>query len=281
MNSFWQTYKIPLIALIVLAVCTASVVVVVPEEEQAVIIRTGEPVRVVNRFKPNVNYGETGAGIVWRIPIFERVQRIDKRVLDLDMQPQRVLSTDQRPLEVDAYARYRVIDPVKLVRTVGTVEAVEVQLSQILSSVVRGELGRHSFASLLTAERGTTMQNIRNLLDDEARQYGAQVIDVRIKRADLPSGTPLDSAFARMQSARQQEATTILAQGQKDAQIIRATADAQASRIYAQSFGKDADFYDFYRAMQSYDTTFGSKASESTIILSPDNEYLRQFRGRP
>jgi membrane protease subunit HflC len=124
------------------------------------------------------------------------------------------------------------------------------------------------------------MQNIRKLLDTQAREYGAQVIDVRIKRADLPDGTPLQSAFDRMKTARQQEAATIRAQGQRNAQIIRADADAQASKIYADAYGKDPQFYDFYRAMQSYDTTFDQGSGSSQIILSPDNEYLRQFRGR-
>ena len=279
MERVWHDFKWPIIALAVVIIAALSSIVEVPEAEQAVIIRTGEPVRVVNRFRPNTAYGETGAGLVFRIPFLERVQRIDKRVRDLDMQPQQVLSTDQLRLNVDAYARYRIIDPVKMVRTVGTVENVEAQLSPILSSVVRQELGRRSFASLLTAERGNTMHNIRTLLDKEAREYGAQVIDVRIKRADLPDGTPLESAFTRMQTAREQEAATIKAKGLKDAQIVRAEADAQAAKIYAQSYGKDPKFYDFYRAMQSYDTTFGSKDSQSTIIMSPDNEYLKQFRG--
>ena len=280
MSELWQNYKIPIIAVVALLIAAASTIIVVPETQQAVIIRAGEPMSVVNRFKPKVPYGQTGAGIWYRIPLVDRVQYVDKRVLDLDMQPQQVLSTDQLRLEVDAYARYRIIDPVKLVRTVGTVENVELQLSPIFSSVLRQELGRRSFASLLTPERGRTMHNIRDTLDKEAREYGAQVIDVRIKRADLPQGTPLQSAFARMQSARQQEAATIRAGGLKDAQIIRATADAEAARIYAQSFGKDPDFYDFYRAMQSYEATFGSTESQSTIILSPDNDYLRQFRGK-
>jgi len=222
---------------------------------------------------------ETGAGIWWRIPFFDRVEYVDKRVLSLDMQPQQVLSTDQLRLNVDAYARYRIIDPVKLVQTAGTVENVESQLAPILSSVVRQELGRRSFGSLLTAERGTTMQNIRKLLDTQSREYGAQVIDVRIKRADLPEGTPLDAAFRRMETNRKQVAETIRAQGFKDAQIVRAGADAEAARIYAEAYGKDPEFYDFYRAMQSYRQTFMSGDSESSIILSPDNEYLRQFRG--
>jgi len=279
MADFWQNHKLSLIALAALVVIAFMTVIVVPETQQAVIIRNGDPVAVVNKFKPNQLYGQTGAGIWWRIPIIDRVEYIDKRVLPLDMQPQQVLSTDQLRLNVDAYARYRIIDPVKMVQTAGTVENVETQLGPILSSVVRQELGRRSFASLLTAERGTTMQNIRKLLDTQAREYGAQVIDVRIKQADLPDGTPLQSAFDRMKTARQQEAATIRAQGRRNAQIIRAEADAQAAKIYADAYGKDPKFYDFYRAMQSYDVTFGSGTGSSQVIISPDNDYLRQFRG--
>ncbi|MGN6500342.1 MAG: protease modulator HflC [Tsuneonella sp.] len=280
METFWQDHKLSIIAVAAALVAVLSTLIVVPETQQAVIIRNGDPVSVVNKFKPNQPYGSTGAGVWWRIPFVDRVEYIDKRVLDIDMEPQQVLSTDQLRLNVDAYARYRIIDPVKMVQTARTVENVESQLAPILSSVVRQELGRRSFGSLLTAERGTTMQNIRKLLDTQAREYGAQVIDVRIKRADLPDGTPLESAFARMKTARQQEAATIRAQGQKNAQIIRADADAQASKIYADAYNQDPQFYDFYRAMQSYDTTFGEGTGSSQIILSPDNEYLKQFRGQ-
>jgi membrane protease subunit HflC len=132
---------------------------------------------------------------------------------------------------------------------------------------------------MLTAERGQAMTNIRNTLDRQARQYGAQVIDVRIKRADLPEGTPLDAAYRRMETDRKQEAETIRAGGQRDAQIVRAEAEAEAARIYSDAYGKDPDFYDFYRAMESYRRTFEAGTGESSIILSPDNEYLRQFRG--
>jgi membrane protease subunit HflC len=279
MEALWANYKTAIIGVGVAIVALLSSLIVVPETQQAVIIRTGEPIAVVNRFKPNQPYGTTGAGIWYRIPLLDRVEYIDKRVLNVDMETQQVLSTDQLRLNVDAYARYRIIDPVRMVRSAGTVATVDSQMAAILSSVVRQELGRRSFASLLTAERGTTMHNIRNLLDTQARNYGAQVIDVRIKRADLPDGTPLESAFQRMKTARDQEAATIRAQGQKNAQIIRATAEAEAARIYAQAYGKDADFYDFYRAMQSYDTTFADGGAGSSIILSPDNAYLRQFRG--
>lgn len=281
LTDLWQDNKPALIAAAVLAVTALSCITIVPETEQAVVVRLGDPARVINRYRPNADFGSTGAGLVFRIPFVERLVRIDKRVLSVDMERQQVLSTDQQRIEVDAYARYRIIDPVRMVRSAGTTERVSEQLQPILSSVLRQELGKRTFQSLLTAERGQAMKNIRNGLDEQAREYGAQVIDVRIKRADLPDGTPLESAFARMAAAREQEATTIVAQGQKNAQIIRATAEANAARIYADAFNKDPAFYDFYRAMQSYDTTFSNakNAGQSTILLSPDSNYLRQFKG--
>ncbi|WP_333839443.1 protease modulator HflC [Novosphingobium sp.] len=267
-------------AIAILLVVIASCLIVVPETQQVVIVRLGDPNRVINRFRPNADFGQTGAGLVWRIPFLEQAVRIDKRVLDVDMERQQVTSLDQRRLEVDAYARFRVIDPIKMYRTAGTVDKVAEQLQPILNSVLRQELGKRTFASLLTPERGQAMARIREGLDREAREYGAQVIDVRIKRADLPDGTPLESAFTRMATARAQEAATIRAQGQKAAQIMRAEAEAEAARTYAASFGKDPEFYDFYRAMQSYDATFSQKDSNTAIVLSPDNRYLKQFRGQ-
>lgn len=279
MNAILREYRYAIGAIAVFAIALMSSIVIVPETMQAVIVRTGEPVRVINRFRPNADFGSTGAGIVLRIPVLERVVWIDKRVLDVDMQAQQVTSADQRRLEVDAYARFRIIDPVTMVETAGSVERVAEQLQPILNSVLRQELGKRSFQSLLTADRGAAMDQIKQGLDRQAREYGAQVIDVRIKRADLPTGAPLESAFTRMQTARNQEAATIRAQGEKAAQIIRAEAEAGASKTYADAFNKDADFYDFYRAMQSYDATFAAKDGSTSIILSPDNAYLRQFRG--
>ncbi|HET9628044.1 MAG TPA: protease modulator HflC [Novosphingobium sp.] len=281
-SSLWQEYRAAALALVAGIVVLLSFFTIVPETEQAVVVRFGEPVRVINRFRPGADFGSTGAGLIFRIPVAERLVRIDKRVLSVDMDRQQVLSTDQQRIEVDAYARFRIIDPVRMVRSAGTTERVEEQLQPILSSVLRQELGKRTFQSLLTAERGQAMKNIREGLDREAREYGAQVIDVRIKRADLPDGTPLESAFARMSAARQQEATTIIAEGQKNAQIIRAEAEATAAKIYAEAFNKDPVFYDFYRAMQSYDTTFSNpkNAGQSTILLSPESDYLRQFKGK-
>jgi len=275
----WERYKTAIIAAAVLVVIAMSTIVIVPETQQGVVIRTGEPNRVINQFDPDENYGSTGAGVSWRIPILERVQMVDRRVLDLDMEGETVLSNDQQRLEVNAYARYRIFDPVLFVQTASSEEQLVNQLEPILTSVLRQELGRRTFASLLTPERGTAMSNIRAALDRQARQYGAQVLDVRIKRADLPQGTPLQAAFNRMESDRQEEAETIRAGGRRDAQIIRAEAEAEAAQIYAEAYNQDPDFYDFYRAMQSYRTTFETGEGESAIIMSPDNEYLRQFRG--
>ena len=276
----WNNHRNTLIVLAIAVIAAISTLIVVPETEQAVVVRLGDPHRTINRFRPNADYGMSGAGLSWRIPIIEKVVMIDRRVLDVDMERQQVTSADQRRLEVDAYARYRIIDPVKMYETAGTTDKVSEQLQPILNSVLRQELGKRTFGAMLTAERGEAMAQIRKNLDKEAREYGAQIIDVRIKRADFPDGTPLDSAFTRMSTARNQEAATIRAQGEKNAQIIRAEAQAQASKVYADAFNKDPSFYDFYRAMQSYDATFRSKAGSTSIVLSPDNDYLRQFKGK-
>jgi membrane protease subunit HflC len=257
---------------------------IVPETKQAVVVRFGKPVRILNRYAAGSPIGSPGAGISWRLPFAEQVVWIDKRVQDVDMQRQQVLSTDQRRLEVDAFARYRIVDPLlKYIRARSEAQLKE-QLRPILGSEVRNELGRISFAALLTPERQGIMQEVRTSLNRIASQYGVEIIDVRIKRTDLPDGTPLQSAYDRMRTARQQEARSIRAQGAKQAQIIRAQADADAAKTYAASFGKDADFYDFYRAMQSYQTTFvgdgQEKPAPTTVVLSPQNDYLREFTGR-
>ncbi|MEO5707726.1 MAG: protease modulator HflC [Alteraurantiacibacter sp.] len=275
----WQTYRTTIIAAIAALVVLASTVVNVGETQQAVVIRTGEPVRVFNQFRPDEPFGSTGAGINFRIPLLESVRFVDRRVLALDLERREVLANDQQRLQVDAYARYRIIDPVKMVRTSGSEAQLETSLQQIMNSTLRQELGRRTFASLLTPERGAVMTQITENFDQQARRYGVQVLDVRIKRADLPQGT-LQAAFTRMESNRLATAATIRAAGERDARIISATAQARAAQIYAEAFNKDPQFYDFYRAMQSYRTTFApGGATQSSIILSPDNDYLRQFRG--
>ena len=275
---------IGIIALLLL-ILVGSTVSIVPETKQAVIVRFGEPDRIVNRYRPNVAFGQTGAGITARIPFIEEIHWIDKRILSVEMDQQQVLSTDQLRLQVDAFARYRIVDPLRMFISAGSEARVSDQLRPILGSALRNELGKRPFAALLSPERGQMMDNIQSALNRVASQYGAEIVDVRIKRADLPSGTPLESAYQRMQTARQQEARTICAQGLKQAQIIRAEADAEAASTYAEAFNKDPDFYDFYRAMQSYEASFvdngsGEAMGRSSIILSPQNDYLREFRGR-
>lgn len=257
---------------------------IVPETQQVVVVRFGKPVRILNRFKPGRPIGTQGAGISYRVPFADQLVWIDKRVLNVDMAPKQVLSTDQRRLQVDAFARYRIVDPLLMYVSFATVENLQGQLRTILGSEVRNELAKQPFAALLSPERQGVMDDVRNALNVEAARFGVQIIDVRIKRTDLPDGAPLDAAFARMRTAREQEARSIQAQGAKQAQIIRAQADADAARTYAQSFGKDPEFYDFYRAMQSYQSTFvgdpKNPVASTTIVLSPENDYLKEFSGR-
>jgi modulator of FtsH protease HflC len=267
-------------AIVILLILT-STFAVVPETRQGLVLRLGKADRIVNGYKSTETFGATGAGLIAKIPFFEDIVWIDKRILDVDMDPQQVLSTDQLRLNVDAYARFRIVDPLRMYTTARTSENVAEQLRPLLGSSLRAELGKRNFADLLSPERGQVMDNIQTRLERVARQYGAEIVDVRIKRADLPEGTPLDSVYERMRSARNQEALTIQADGQRQAQIIRAEADAQAAKIYAAAFGKDAQFYDFYRAMQSYRLTFAADAKGSTnMVLSPQNDYLREFRGQ-
>jgi membrane protease subunit HflC len=272
------------IAILIVLFVVLSSFPIVPETKQAVVVRFGKPVRILNRYEAGRPIGGAGAGISWRLPFAEQLVWIDKRVQDVDMQRQQVLSTDQRRLEVDAFARYRIVDPLLMYIRARNEEQLRNQLRPILGSEVRNELGRIEFASLLTPERQGIMDSVRTSLNRIARQYGAEIIDVRIKKTDLPDGTPLQSAFDRMRTARLQEARSIRAQGAKQAQITRADADAEAARTYAASFGKDPQFYDFYRAMQSYQTTFvgdgQDKPAPTTIVLSPQNDYLKEFSGR-
>jgi membrane protease subunit HflC len=285
MSEFMRRHPVLLGGLaIVLLLILFSSFAIVPETKQAIVVRFGKPVRIVNRYIPGHQFGGRGAGIVARVPFAEQLVWIDKRVRDVDMERQQVLSTDQRRLEVDAFARYRIVDPLRMYIAARSEERLEEALKPILGSQLRNELGKRPFSSLLSPEREGVMENIQAGLNRVARQYGVEVIDVRIKKADLPEGTPLQSAFQRMITARQQEARSIRAEGAKRAAIIRAEADAEAARTYAASFGKDPQFYDFYRAMQSYNTTFvgdgDEKVAPTTVILSPQNDYLREFTGQ-
>lgn len=258
---------------------------IVPETRQAVVVRFGKPERILNQYEPGQPIGSVGAGISWRIPFVDQIVWVDKRILDVEMQQQNVLSTDKRWLQVDAYARYRIVNPLLMYVRATTEDNLQSQLKTILGSDVRNELGKQPFEALLSPERQGVMDDIRLELNADAAKYGVNIVDVRIKRTDLPDGAPLQSAFERMSSAREQEAQSIRADGAKTAKIIQAEAEANAAKIYADSYGKDPQFYDFYRAMQSYRTTFvqgpdGKAPAPTTIILSPKDDYLKQFTGQ-
>lgn len=260
---------------------------IVPETEQAVVLRLQNPVGTVNEYRPGEVFGRTtDAGVIAKIPFIDRIVWVDKRVLNVEQDNQQVLSSDQLRLEVDAFARFRIVDPLLMVKTAGTEARVTESLRPLLGNSIRNELGRQPFAVLLSRDRERVMDNIQVGLQRLASQYGVEIVDVRIKHADLPTGSPLDSTLQSMRTAREQQAATIRAQGQREAQIIRARADAEAARIYAEAFNKDAPAYDFYRAMQSYRRTFGADGGPTkdngttSIILSPDNSYLQQFGGR-
>lgn len=271
---------------LVAVILIASTFTIVPETQQVVVLRFEKPVRTVNAWSSNQIFGRTGAGLIARIPFVDRLVWVDKRILDVDYDNQQVLSSDQLRLEVDAYARFRVVDPLKMVITAGGETGVTDALKPLLGTSIRNELGKHSFATLLTPERDQVMDNIQAGLQRLASQYGVKIVDVRIKHADLPEGSPLTSALQAMASARKQQAITIRAEGKKQAQLISADAQAKAAHIYADAFNQDPKFYDFYRAMQSYDRTFNADGDTSTphgstqVILSPDNAYLKQFEGK-
>lgn len=276
------------IAALLLVILLASTIAIVPETRQAVIVRLEQPRSIVNRYQAGEALGQTGAGLIARVPFFDRIVWLDKRVLDVDLDNISVLSTDQRPLEVDAYARFRIVDPMRALQAVGlssgAEERVTSALEQLFGSALRNELGKRDFSVLLSPERGQMMDNIQARLQQIAAPYGVQIIDVRIKHADLPTGTALNSAIERMKNARIQQAQVIRSQGLKEAAIIQADAQARAAQIYAEAFNKDAAFYDFYRAMQSYRQTFapGTKdqpKGDTNLILTPDNSYLKQFVG--
>jgi membrane protease subunit HflC len=272
------------IGAVLLIVLVLSSFVVVPETRQAIILRFNEPHGgPINAYQRGEQYGNTGAGVIFRIPFIDQIVWVDKRVLDIELDNQPVLSTDQLRLEVDAFARFRVVDPLRMFKTVRSESEARSSLERLFGSALRNELGKVPFATLLSPERGEVMDKIQNALQVRATQMGVEIVDVRIKHADLPEGSPLDSAYERMRTARGQEAATIRAQGARDAQIIRANAEAERARIYAQAFNKDPQFYDFYRAMQSYRSTFVADQQgkgSSSIILSPQNSYLREFMGQ-
>jgi len=221
---------------------------------------------------------------------------IDKRILDLENPSQEVIASDQKRLVVDAFARYRIKDVLKFYQTVGTVEGANSQLSILLNSSLRRVLGEATLTQVVRDQREHLMARVREQLDNEAQGYGIAVVDVRIRRADLPEQNS-QAVYQRMQTERQQEAAQYRAEGAQKAQEIRAKADrdvtvllaeaqskgertrgegdGERNRIFAEAYGRDPDFFSFYRSMQAYET--GLRANDTRMLLKPDSEFFRFF----
>jgi len=275
--------------LAVLAVIAAIVgyasIFTVPETRQALVVRLGDPRYVV-----------TQAGLHFKVPFIENVIYIDKRILDLENPVQEIIASDQKRLVVDAFARYRIIDPLRFYQAIQTVPAANSQLSTLLNSALRRVLGETSFQNVVRDERSALMGRIRDQLDREAERFGINVVDVRIRRADLPEQNS-QAVYQRMQTERQREAAEFRAQGSQRAQEIRSRADrdvtvlvaeanakgeqirgegdATRNRIFAEAFSKDPQFFNFYRSLQAYENGLGH--SDTRMVLKPDSEFFRFF----
>jgi membrane protease subunit HflC len=258
----------------------------VHQTEQALVLRFGEPIR-----DPI-----TKPGLQYKLPFVDTVIFIDKRILDLDNPVQEVIASDQKRLVVDAFARYRVTDPLRFYQSVGTIEGAQSRLATILNSSLRRVLGESTFIQVVRDERAALMNRIRDQVNREAQSFGLDVVDVRIRRADLPDANS-QAIFQRMQTERQQEAAEFRARGAEQAQRTRARADrdvavllaeanskseqirgdgdGERNRIFAEAFGRDPDFFNFYRSMQAYEA--GLKQGETRLLLAPDSDFFRYF----
>jgi membrane protease subunit HflC len=266
-------------------------VFIVHVNEQAIVLEFGRPEKVINQ--PG---GEYGPGLYFKIPFVQTVDYFDKRILDLDTASQEVTASDQKRLIVDAFARYRIVDPLRFYQTVRFEQNVRSRLGPIVESSLRRVLGGSTFQDLVKDKREGLMKRIAKVVNDEGKEFGLEVVDVRIKRADLPEQNS-KNIFDRMRAERQREAAEFRAEGVGAANRIRATADrevtvikadatrdgerirgecdAERNRIFAEAFSKDPDFFAFYRSMQAYEA--GMKGSETRMLLSPDSEFFRYF----
>jgi membrane protease subunit HflC len=255
------------------------------QTHQALVVRLGQPVRVV-----------TEPGLNFKLPLIDNVIRIDKRILDLENPAQEVIASDQKRLVVDAFARYRVHDALRFYQTLGSVERANSQLSTMMNSSLRRVLGETTFTHVVRDERAALMARIRELLDREAKAFGITVVDVRIRRADLPEQNS-QAVYQRMQTERQREAaefralgtqraqeirsradrdvTVLVADAQSRSEQIRGEGDGERNRIFAEAFGRDPDFFGFYRSMQAYEAGLGH--NDTRMVLKPDSEFFRYF----
>ena len=257
----------------------------VKEINQAIVLQFGDPKRVI-----------TTPGLQVKIPIIQNVVFLDRRILNLDAPPIEVIASDQKRLIVDACARFKIVDPLKFYISVGDERVVRSRLSTIINSRIRSVLGTQSLATLLSEDRTKQMAIIQDGVDTEAKSFGVDIIDVRIKRADLPQANS-EAIYKRMQTEREREAkefrakgaemavtitstadkevTVLLANAKKESEIMKGEGDGERNRIFASAFGKDPQFFAFYRAMQAYEKAL--IGGDTSLILSPDSDFFKFF----
>jgi membrane protease subunit HflC len=276
---------VALVVLLLVLIVVYSSVFTVQQTEQALVVRLGEPVKVV-----------TEPGLNFKAPFVDSVISIDKRILDLENPSQEVIASDQKRLVVDAFARYRIKNALRFYQSVGSIQAANLQLTTLLNAALRRVLGEVSFITVVRDERERLMLRIREQLDREADGYGIQVVDVRIRRADLPEQNS-QAVYDRMKSERQREAAEFRAQGGQKAQEIRSRADrdvtviiaeansqaeltrgggdAERNRLFAEAYSQDPAFFAFYRSMTAYEN--GLRSSDTRYLLRPDSDFFRYF----
>ncbi|HTI85836.1 MAG TPA: protease modulator HflC [Alphaproteobacteria bacterium] len=274
---------VAVLALVLLALATS--LFTVNQTQQALVLQFGELKRVIKE-----------PGLKLKVPLMQNVVYIDNRVLDLDPPAEEVIASDQKRIVVDAVARYRINDPLKFLQTVGNESGLQARLSRIVNGSLRNVIGNYTLLDVLSEKRAAIMSEIRDQVNGEVSGFGVSVIDVRLRRADLPQANS-DAIFQRMRSERDREAkqaraegaeiaqriraraererTVITAEAQKTSQIVRGEGDAQSVKIYADAFGRDPQFFAFYRSMEAYRKALGG--DNTTMVLAPDSEFFRFF----
>ena len=277
--------KLIIPSLIVLGVVLFQSIIIVQEINQAIVLQFGNPKKII-----------TKAGLNFKIPFIQNVVYLDKRILNLDNPPEEVIAADQKRLIVDAIARFKIVDPLKFYISVGNERVARSRLSTIINSRLRSVLGKQQLATLLSTDRVRQMEIIQNDVNEEAKGFGITIVDVRIKRADLPPANS-EAIYKRMQTEREREAkefraqgaeiaakitstadkdvTVILANAKKQSEIMKGEGDGKRNKIFASAFGRDPQFFGFYRAMQAYEKAL--IGGETSLILSPDSDFFKFF----
>ena len=277
-----------LVAILLVVIGFGTSAFIVRQTEQALVLRFGEPIMGRGLI--------TDPGLHFKVPFIETVVYLDNRILDLETSKQEVLASDNNRIEVDAFLRYKIVDPLRFYQSVGTTQRADGQLANVLNSAVRRVLGEANMPQIVRDQRAQLMVRIREQVEQEASKFGVTIKDVRIRRADLPKQIS-EKVFSRMQTERAREAAEFRAQGAEQAQRITSKADrdvvvlraqaqqqadqlrgegeAQRNGIFAEAYGKDPDFFSFWRSMQAYEA--GLKSGDTRLILSPSSQFFRYF----